>query len=76
MKNAFPTTEKIKSFKDDRDVYLQKGMNLREYAAIKAMQGILADHSVVQPNQCEEISKLAVQNADALLQELEKQEQE
>ncbi len=44
----------------------------REYFAAMAMQGILSDQRFVQPNQSCEVSKRAVENADALIAELNK----
>lgn len=45
------------------------GMTLRQYAAIKAMQGLLAKHGYID---AEYITQGAVKAADALLAELEK----
>lgn len=57
---AFPTTAIYAS---------EKGMTLRQYAAIKAMQGMFAKHGT---GDVDYVVKHAVKAADALLAELEK----
>lgn len=48
-----------------------KGLTKREYFAVLAMQGMLANSKVY--NSCETAAKIAVQCADALLEQLSKQ---
>ena len=56
---AFPVT----------DPCHDKGLSIRQYAAIKAMQGLLA---AVGGNAAQHVAEQAVKAADALLAELEK----
>lgn len=57
---AFPTTAIYDS---------EKGLSIRQYAAIKAMQGLLA---AVGSGAAQHVAEQAVKAADALLAELEK----
>lgn len=65
---AFPRT--VTKFDDDHDPYVSsyEGMTLRQYAAIKAMQGILASSQVwVSPHDFDEIAKRSWGMADAMI---------
>jgi hypothetical protein len=88
-KPAFPSTreEEVPLAGQDRAVKVQfhsNGMTLREYYAGLAMQGLLAN-KYVRPNIADinptprpenaQLMQVAVQMADALIAELEKQEE-
>lgn len=49
------------------------GLTKREYFAAKAMQGILSNAYFLERYADEDIHKVAVQNADALIDELNKE---
>ena len=61
---AFPTVDANRP-----QYYGTTGMTIRQYAAIKAMQGLLA---AVGGNAAQHVAEQAVKAADALLAELEK----
>ncbi len=87
-KPAFPSNQPTIYVPDDlpnewRDKIAQivgqiKGMTLREYAAIQAMQGMLAHSCDKAPNlineKAESVAKRSVEMADALLKELDKEQ--
>ena len=64
---AFPVQYSNES--DGPTIMPTTGMTIRQYAAIKAMQGLLAKHGYID---AEYIARGAVKAADALLAELEK----
>jgi hypothetical protein len=69
---AFPREwSKIKQNKDAPEQFsvAQKGLTKREYFAALAMQGLMTDASLTSQT----IAKFAVQQADDLLNELNKQ---
>ena len=59
----------------DGDTFKHDGLSKRERFAMAAMEGINSNHEFIE-NSFEEIADFAVEQADALLEELEKQDQQ
>ena len=55
------------------DMTNESGLSKREYFAILCMQGLASKYNLKEPNDQEIISKMAVELADSLLTELERE---